>query len=137
MERIGNHAEVLLGVVGVESLAGVEEAVLGQLPNPHRAIGHDQNILSGSPAMTTGVRPDLIAQGVNSAARHHVATTRDDQPASGGFAPLSEAKASGPINPVPAARLLPSGPPGRTFAPVVALPDVLCIQLDNQGKWCQ
>jgi hypothetical protein len=81
--------------------------------------------------VTTGFRPDLSAQGVDPATCHHVAATEDNRSTCGGFPSLAEAKTGAAINPVPASRLLASGPLGLAFTSVVALPDVPCVQLDN------
>ncbi len=41
MDRLGNRMQVLPGMMKIERLEGILEAILRQIPQPHRSI-HDQ-----------------------------------------------------------------------------------------------
>jgi hypothetical protein len=45
IEIVGHRPEMFFGVPEVQRLSCIGEAVLDQVPNPHRAIGDDQDLL--------------------------------------------------------------------------------------------
>ncbi len=128
-QRPAHRDEVLHGVIKVQALFGLGPTVVGQPPNPHRAIPDDQHAgrLTQPAPQRFGV--ELFAQGVQALAGENVAALDDDGPAASGFPTVIEAEDRAGIDPVPAFGFVPAPPERGALSPSVALADVPGVQL--------
>ena len=67
---------VLADVVEVHALAGAGKAVTGQVPDPHRAVCHDEHLIGPAQAPAHRLGPELFLQRVHPATGHDGATAR-------------------------------------------------------------
>src|SRR5205814_5525751 len=95
------------------------------------AITNDQRAggLAQAPPQRFGVH--LLAQAIQALARRHEAPLTDNRPSSRRLAALIEPKAGAGVNPMPTFRLLARATQSSAFTPVIALPDIPGVQLNN------
>ena len=131
MERPSHRRQMLHGVIEVQTLPRLGKAVVGQSPDPHRAIPNDQR--AGSLAQTPPQRfgMQLFAQGVYPLARRHKTALANHRPPTGSVPAMIQPKDGASVNPVPAFRLLALAAQYGTLAPAVPLPNIPGVHLNN------
>ena len=131
--------QMLHGMVEVQPLAGLGPAVIGQAPDPHRAIANDQRTgrLPQPASQRFGVQ--LFAQGVNARPGGDKPPFGDDRAATRSLTAVIQPKTGAGVNlnPVPAFGFLPLSAQGTALAPAIPFTNVPSIQLDDHLIWFQ
>ena len=138
VEFLRHSPQVGVGVVEVQALDGLAEAVFDQIPNPDGPVGDDQHPLGLGQTTEPGLVVELLHQGFDPAPGRYVAALGDDG-AQFGFGTslgraVAEPETGGRVNPMPAVHLLVLASPLFGLAPVVAFANVPGVDLDNQRK---
>ena len=85
-------------------LASVGKAVLGQVPNPHGAIGDDQDQPGQTQAAGQRLAVELGARSLTPQARGGITALGNDRAVARSPAPVVQAKDRRHVNPVPGVR---------------------------------
>src|SRR5580658_2824926 len=110
---------MLADMIEIHALARSGKAVAGQVPDPGRAISHDQDFVGPAQAVTHGFRPELFFEHLRSAARHGVAATENSGASAFRPGALAQTKTGSPVGPMPAGRLLSFLAQGLALTPCV------------------
>src|SRR5688572_33493592 len=107
-------------MVKIQPLPGLGKSVVGQTPNPDRAVGNDQGPggLAQSAPQRFGMQ--LLPQPINPLARGHKSPLGNHRSSTGGLAPMIQAKTSARVDPMPAFGFLAFAAQGLGAAPIVA-----------------
>lgn len=133
MEGGGHRPQVGVGVIEIQALNGLTEAVRDGLPDPNRAVGHDQHPVGGSQAALLGFEVEASPQHLNTQARGDVAALGDQGALFAFDAALFQLEAGGGVYPVPAVDLFSALALGGGLSPIGSLADVPSVDLDHQG----
>src|SRR5882724_8469526 len=122
---------MLHGMVEVQPLPCLREAVVGHAPYPYSPIANDERAggLAQAAPQRLGVR--LFAQGVNPLARRHITTLADYRASTGGMASMIQPKDGAGVNPMPAFRLQAFAAQGGALAPAIPFTNIPGIHLND------
>ena len=83
VEVVGDGPEVFIAMVEVQALAGVGEAVFGEVPDPEGAAGDNKHVLGMAQAALEGLAVELGGEGLQAQASSEVAALARGSPKSG------------------------------------------------------
>src|SRR6188508_556864 len=93
---------MLLGMEKIQLLARLGKPILGQVPNPNRSIGDNQDLLGVMKSSSHRFGIQLRAQAVDPPTRRDVTSRQDDRTLSRTPDPISQPKHRRVVNPMPA-----------------------------------
>ncbi len=73
VEVVGDGPEVFIAMVEVQALAGVGEAVFGEVPDPEGAVGDNEHVVGMAQAALEGLAVELGGEGLQAQAGGDVA----------------------------------------------------------------
>jgi len=115
----------------IQALPGVFEPIIGQPPNPHSPIGDDERSGGLAQAPPQGLGMQLFTQGIHAFACGHKTPLANHRPPTRRLGPVIQPKTGAGINPMPPFRFLASLAQDLGFAPLIPLPDIPGIHLND------